>query len=163
MMTLRVSGLQSDSDLESNRNSCDVFFWKSRVGGCFILTTPLAWSKWYNLLSWETEIVMIQFHSESFLRRAMISGGSWYVLIVEQQSSVDMERDNMLCSNTFIGSDAVSMAVHFAQKWDQFCCFLSLSFATVGILRHITQCCEIRPINSFDSSQRFPFHSWTQI
>ena len=59
---------------------------------------------------------MIQFHSGLFLRRATISGGSGYVSITEQQSSVDLERDNILCSNTFMSSDAVSMASSLCTK-----------------------------------------------
>ena len=61
---------------------------------------------------------MIQFHFGLFLRRAMIliSGGSGYVSIAEQQSSVDLERDNILSSNTFMSSDAVSMAISLCTK-----------------------------------------------
>ena len=70
---------------------------------------------------------MIQFHSGLFLRRAMIliSGGSAYVSIAEQQSSVDLERDNMF--KHFHGALMLSAwPLHFAQKWDQSHCSLSL-------------------------------------
>ena len=68
---------------------------KTHVRWCFF--KQVTRSRSHILLSWETEEVMIQFPSGLFLRRAMIliRGGSDYTSIAEQQSSVDLERDNM--------------------------------------------------------------------
>ena len=98
---------------------------KTHVRWCFF--KQVTRSRSHILLSWETEEVMIQFPSGLFLRRAMIliRGGSDYVSIVEQQSSVDLERDNMF--EHFHGALMLSAwPLHFAQKWDQSHCSLSL-------------------------------------
>ena len=98
---------------------------KTHVRWCFF--KQVTRSRSHILLSWETEEVMIQFPSGLFLRRAMIliRGGSDYVSIVEQQSSVDLERDNMF--EHFHGALMLSAwPLHFAQKWDQSHCSLYL-------------------------------------
>ena len=64
-----------------------------------------------------TQTILTQFLSGLFLRRAMIliSGGSGNVSIAEQQSSVDLERDNMF--KHFHGALMLSAwPLHFAQK-----------------------------------------------
>ena len=50
------------------------------------------------------------------MRRILISVGSGHAAIAEQQSPVDLGHNNMSSSNTFMSSDAVSMATSLCTK-----------------------------------------------
>ena len=107
---------------------------KTHVRWCFF--KQVTRSRSHILLSWETEEVMIQFPSGLFLRRAMIliRGGSDYTSIAEQQSSVDLERENMFqhCHELWCYQHG-QFTLHKMRSVLLFSRALPLSTAAVGI------------------------------